>query len=245
MRLQVSDIGSNYEENLQRWAQNLGTSEKRRQIFLVIYGTRKASWSTREIAEKTNLSIKIIATEGKKMCAGGLLEQLDGARAIYQKIPQVQNAKKRILKLSGNVIARESLRTKRSSSQLQGTINMSKVTNRFQNVGVANLGTMSGSISGQSQRSKMNASTRECLHALENFNLELQQHKEVSTDQRADASHAVDELRVEVQKPLQSRNMSRVRNAVGALKLLGSGAQAVHGLYEQIAPLIASHFHLG
>ena len=123
-------------------------------------------------------------------------------------------------------------------------IHMSETTNNFENVGVANTGRMNGTITGNSQHIELGESTKQLLTAFEKFKQEIQSSASLSTEQREDALSAATELEVEATKPEEGRAMSKVRNAVAALKAVASGTEAVHKLYEQVHPFIMSHFHL-
>lgn len=239
----VRDIGSNYEENLQRWARALGQGEVKRKIFLTIYRSRKVRWTGPEIANATGLSQKVVATIGRQMSVKGLFGQIDGSRIVYEKIDEVHHAKNAILKAADSLKFRESLPTKRSKGKTQVT-NVTKTSNRFTNVGVANVGRMTGRITGNSQHNELNESARELLAAFDTFKLGIEKDRSLSAEQREDALGATAELEAEVVKPEQSRSMSKVRNAVSALKSLAAGTQALHAIYEQIHPFIAAHFHL-
>lgn len=114
--VKVTDVNSNYEENLQLWARALGASQIKRKIFLTIYSSRKSRWTIAEIAERTGLSGKMIATAGRAMSVKGLFNQCDSGRVIYEKIAEVHHAKNRILSNATDKKKRESLPTKRSRS---------------------------------------------------------------------------------------------------------------------------------
>jgi len=116
--------------------------------------------------------------------------------------------------------------------------------NNFSNVGVANTGQMTGSITGNSQHIQVNENAKDLFAAFEHFKKEIAASSSLTTEQREDAFGAVSELEDQANKPGESRIMSKVRNAVAALKTLSSGTAAIHGLYEQVHPLLLSHFHL-
>ncbi len=116
--------------------------------------------------------------------------------------------------------------------------------NNFSNVGVANTGQMSGTITGSSQHVELNENAKELFAAFEHFKKEITAAPTLTTEQREDALGAVSELEEQANKPAEGRIMSKVRNAVAALKTLSSGTTAIHGLYEQVHPLLLAHFHL-
>lgn len=116
--------------------------------------------------------------------------------------------------------------------------------NNFNNVGVANTGEMTGTIAGSSQHVEVNQSAKELFQAFETFKKAVSTNTDLSAEQKEDALSAASELEEQAAKPEEGRAMSKVRNAVIALKTLASGTQAVHALYDQIHPLLAAHFHL-
>lgn len=114
MNTKVSDINSNFEENLQVWARALGTGEIKRKVFLAIYSSRKSRWSIPELEEKTGLTGKAIAIAGRALSVKGLFAQCDGGRVTYEKIDEVHHSKARIIRLADDKKKREALPTKRS-----------------------------------------------------------------------------------------------------------------------------------
>jgi hypothetical protein len=123
-------------------------------------------------------------------------------------------------------------------------IHVAEIHNSFENVGVANTGSMAGSIAGHSQEINLNQGGQELIEALLRFKQSIEHDQSLSADQRSDAIAASSELELEVRKPEGACNMSRVRNGVAALKTLASGAGAIHSLYDAVHPLLMAHFHL-
>lgn len=117
-------------------------------------------------------------------------------------------------------------------------------SNTFSNVGVANTGQMYGTITGTGQHVQVNESAKELLAELENFKKGVTAAPDLTSEQREDALGAVSELEEQAAKPAEGMVMSKVRNAVAALKVLSSGTTAIHGLYEQVHPFLMAHFHL-
>jgi len=107
-------------------------------------------------------------------------------------------------------------------------------SNTFSNVGVANTGQMSGTITGTGQHVQVNETTKELLAALDQFKKGLAGASDLTSEEREDALGAVNELEEQAAKPSDGRVMSKVRNAVAALKTLSSGTAVIHGLYEQV-----------
>jgi hypothetical protein len=116
--------------------------------------------------------------------------------------------------------------------------------NNFNNVGVANTGEMTGTITGNSQYIQVNQSATEFLQAFESFKRAVSTTTDLSAEQKEDVLSAASVLEEQAAKPEESRAISKVRNAVTALKALAHGTQALHTLYDQIHPLVAAHFHL-
>ncbi len=117
-------------------------------------------------------------------------------------------------------------------------------SNTFSNVGIANTGQMSGTITGTGQHVQVNETAKELLAALKNFRKGVTAAADLTSEEREDALGAVTDLEEQATKPLERRVMSKVRNAVAALKTLSTGTTAIHGLYEQVHPFLLTHFHL-
>ena len=117
-------------------------------------------------------------------------------------------------------------------------------SNTFSNVGVANTGQMSGTITGTGQLVQVNETAKELLAALENFKKGVTAAADLTSEEREDALGAVTDLEEQAAKPSDGRVMSKVRNAVAALKVLASGTTVIHGLYEQVHPFLLAHFRL-
>jgi hypothetical protein len=117
--------------------------------------------------------------------------------------------------------------------------------NRFENVGVANTGDISGNVTGNANQTNINQDAQALLSAFANFKQKVLDDPSLPPTQREDAIGATNDLEAEAKKPRDTWNMSKVRNSVAALGALASGAKAIHSLYETLYPLIAAHFHLG
>lgn len=114
----------------------------------------------------------------------------------------------------------------------------------FSNVGVANTGQMSGTVTGTGQHIQVNETAKELIAALKHFKECIASAADLTADEREDALGAVGELEEQASKPQEGRVMSKVRNAVAALKTLSSGTTAIQALYEQVHPFLLAHFHL-
>ena len=117
MAQHVSDLGSNFNENLEHWGEILGTSKARNKVFQAVYSGKKKKWTADELIDKTHLGRVSVLHEGKRLAASGLLheEKIKG-RVIYSKDDRVQQHKKKIVRFAHSKSARESLPTKRRPS---------------------------------------------------------------------------------------------------------------------------------
>ncbi len=114
MAHQVSDFGSNVNENLEHWAKILGRSARRRLVFSTIYGGKKRRWMAEELIARTRLDRVAVLHEGKRLAANGLLhEEKVNGRVVYSKDDRVHQHKRRIVRLADSRAAREALPTKR------------------------------------------------------------------------------------------------------------------------------------
>lgn len=121
---------------------------------------------------------------------------------------------------------------------------MSETHNNFENVGVANTGEMSGTVTGTANQINLNESLQSVLNAFADFKQLVAHDQTLTPVQREDILAASNDLEAEAKKPEGSWIMPKVRNGIALLKTLVSGAQAVHSGYEVLHPLIAAHFHL-
>lgn len=114
----VIDLGSNLEENLQRWSRALQAGGCKLAVFTTIYSGKRSRWTAKEISSylKGKISPKRVTECGKKLVGDGLARQVEGIYPIvYEKIPDVHHHKAAILRLVCNRSKRESLPTKRST----------------------------------------------------------------------------------------------------------------------------------
>jgi len=112
----VIDLGSNLEENLERWSKALSGGGGKLTVFQVIYSGKRGRWTAKDISARIRrkLSPKRVTECGKKLLGDGLIRQVDGLYPIvYEKIPDVHHRKGSILRLAGNRRQREALPTKR------------------------------------------------------------------------------------------------------------------------------------
>jgi len=116
MQHPVIDLGSNLEENLERWSGALARPGAKLAVFKVIYSGKRQQWTAGEIstALRGRVSAKRVTECGKRLVGDGLIRQVSGAwPVVYEKISDVHHYKRRILRLAGNRGKRDSLPTKR------------------------------------------------------------------------------------------------------------------------------------
>jgi hypothetical protein len=112
----VIDVGSNLEENLERWSGALVRGGDKLEVFNVVYSSKRNQWTAKEISEALDGAIDAykVPIAGKKLVGDGILHQVPGSwPVIYTKIPDIQHYKKRILVLAKNARKRKALPTKR------------------------------------------------------------------------------------------------------------------------------------
>lgn len=108
--LPVTDVLSNYNDQLVNAARLLGRSKHRQAIFETVYRGKKQVKTIQEIMNSTELSQVHVLTEGAKMA--GLL--FDKVSEGYKKKIDISTRYKRILSLARNKKKLESLSTKTS-----------------------------------------------------------------------------------------------------------------------------------
>jgi len=118
----VLDLGSNLEENLERWSNALKGQGAKLAVWEVIYSGKRKHWTAKEISKacQPKLSAKRVTMAGKRLVGDGLIRQVpDAFPIIYEKIPDVHHYKNRILILVRNKAKRDALPTKRSRAQVR------------------------------------------------------------------------------------------------------------------------------
>lgn len=122
-RASVLDISSNYEENITRWAADLGANKIRRKIFNVIYGRKTKPRSKKQLMDEAGIASKdeqqvqnaLEALVGKHLVLridnDGSVQ--DGSRYLYTKEQHVRVHKDRIVQLADNKPLAERITTKR------------------------------------------------------------------------------------------------------------------------------------
>lgn len=109
----TNDLGSNLEENLERWAKMLRHAGRNRTVFDAIYSSKKVSWSNDEIAAATGLTGKNASEAAKALHDRTLLSRLSGLPIRYSKRPDVYREKRKLLALAANPKKLAALPTKR------------------------------------------------------------------------------------------------------------------------------------
>jgi hypothetical protein len=126
----VLDLGSNLEENLQRWSKALKSLGSKLDVWNVIYSGKRKHWSAKEISEelKGKVSPKRVTEAGKKLLGDGLVSKIPGRYPIvYEKIDDVHHHKPRILGLVYNKAKRDALPTKRDRARVTVNVKQPKM----------------------------------------------------------------------------------------------------------------------
>lgn len=113
----VIDVGSNLNENLERWSGALARGGDKLDVFNVVYSSKRKQWTAKEISQALDGAISPyeVPHVGKKLVGDGMLHQVPGSwPVIYTKIPDLQHYKRRILALAKSAGKRKTLATKRN-----------------------------------------------------------------------------------------------------------------------------------
>ncbi|HEX6681098.1 MAG TPA: hypothetical protein VF063_10665 [Gaiellaceae bacterium] len=100
MTVHVADVRANLNENIRHAAKIIGRSGHRRAVFEAIYRGKKTIKTVPDLMERTGLTHKQVLTEGGKLAANRIVEQVkvDG-RVAYKKDDTYSQHKKTILDL--------------------------------------------------------------------------------------------------------------------------------------------------
>src|ERR1017187_529660 len=109
----VNDLGSNLDENLERWAKMLRHPGRNRTVFDKIYSSKKANWSNQEIAAATKLDAKAAGEAAKALYDRAVLMRLSGTPIRYSKRADIYREKRKLLTLAGSPKKLAALPTKR------------------------------------------------------------------------------------------------------------------------------------
>jgi hypothetical protein len=114
----VIDVGSNLNENLERWSGALSRGGDKLKVFKVVYSSKRKQWTAKEISEALGGAIhryKVPNVAGK-LVGDGILQQLAGSwPVVYTKNHDIQHYRNRILSLANNGRKRRALPTKRKT----------------------------------------------------------------------------------------------------------------------------------
>jgi hypothetical protein len=117
--IQVSDLPSNFPEQLEFYAQHL-TAPQRRKVFEEVYRGHKKPRFVSELSNKTRLIPIRVAQEAAKLADIGLILKGRGknpttgvSETYYEKRPEIAVHRARLIKLATNSRARKELATKR------------------------------------------------------------------------------------------------------------------------------------
>jgi hypothetical protein len=126
----VIDVGSNLEENLERWSGALQRGGDKLSVFSVIYSGKRRRWPAAAVSRfvKGKLSRKRVTTAGKKLVGESLIRQVKDYPVVYEKIPSVHHYKAQILSLVKDPVRRDGLPTKRRSRM---TVHVHNQTNKL------------------------------------------------------------------------------------------------------------------
>lgn len=124
IRTSVVDISGNHEENIQRWAKDLGTAKIRRKLFNEIYGRVSKPRSRKQLMEAAGIPAKDAQqaqNEVEYLASKHLIERIendgsvnDGSRYLYRKGPEVRHLKEDIIRAADDRKFANSIPTKRN-----------------------------------------------------------------------------------------------------------------------------------
>jgi hypothetical protein len=125
----------------------------------------------------------------------------------------------------------------------RGSITMMTTNNT--NIGNAGVAVTGGEVHGNITGTALsNATQMQALEGLAKLKASLQASPELSSTEKEDAASAIEDLEGEAQKPDDSRNTGRVRNAFKALMTTISVAKSAEFLYKDVLPHLETLFHL-
>src|SRR6266568_267310 len=113
----VIDLGSNLEENLERWSNALKRGGDKLAVFKTVYSGKTKQWTAQEISEAlgNKLSPKRVTMAGRKLDGDSLIRQVQPYPVVYEKIQNVHHYKSKILSLLKSKARRAALPTKRKT----------------------------------------------------------------------------------------------------------------------------------
>jgi len=123
IRTSVVDMSGNHEENIQRWAKDLGTAKIRRKLFNEVYGRVSKSRSKKQMMRAAGIPAKDAQqaqNEIEYLANKHLIERIendgsvdDKSRYLYRKDPEVRHLKDRIIRAADDSKFANSIPTKR------------------------------------------------------------------------------------------------------------------------------------
>ncbi len=142
--INVSDLNSNYEENIERWGRELFKSKRRLSVFAALYEGRKQSKTVSEIATLASVSEQAVRDVGHELRALGLCGHErsveKGKRAfLYTKLPHISAIRDRIMRLARNPGRIEKLPTKRRPKVAVEVVSFSKKSKARRSISRRNL----------------------------------------------------------------------------------------------------------
>jgi hypothetical protein len=126
----TNDLGSNLEENLERWARMLRHRGRNRIVFDAIYSSKKVFWRNDEIAAATGLNAKNAGEAAKALHDRTLLTRLTGLPIRYSKRPDVYREKRKLLTLADSPKKLAALPTKRKPQTRVGNLRQNAMVGR-------------------------------------------------------------------------------------------------------------------
>ncbi|TPI13777.1 CHAT domain-containing protein [Mesorhizobium sp. B4-1-3] len=132
--INVSDLNSNYQENIERWALELSNSSRRLNVFEALYRGRRQSKTVSEIAKAANLPEQAVRDAGHQLRALGLCgheeSKAKGDRVfLYTRLAHISSIRDRIVRLARNPSRIAKLPTKRKVLISKGSVvNFSKLS---------------------------------------------------------------------------------------------------------------------
>ena len=124
IRTSIVDMSGNHEENIQRWAKDLGTAKIRRKLFNEVYGRVSKPRSKKQLMTAAAIPVKNTQqaqNEIEHLWNKNLIERIDnnssvddGSRYLYGKDPHVRHLKDHIIRAADDRKFANSIPTKRN-----------------------------------------------------------------------------------------------------------------------------------
>lgn len=138
IRTSVVDLSGNHEENIQRWAKDLGTAKIRRKLFNEVYGRVSKPRSKKQLMKAAGIPAKQaqqVQNEIEYLASKHLIERIendgsvdDGSRYLFRKDPHVRHLKNRIIRAADDRKFADSIPTKRNPINRGASIAQMAVT---------------------------------------------------------------------------------------------------------------------